>query len=499
MPGEAAARREGWWALALAAAAALRILGFSLAFPFFTNVDEYRHFDVVLKYARGEIPRPGPDRYEPDLAWWVGSFGSPEYHRDPDAPAGAELPRPVWLEPPEVGAARVAQLERYLGERHSLEADQPPLYYAAAGGWLALGRALGLEGALLLYWVRALGAAAGAATVGLAWLLLRDLYPQSALVRLGAPLLLAALPQDWLFYLTSDAFSPLVGGLAFLLALRLAARPGAPTRAYAAAGLVAAAGFLTKFPNAALGAAALVASAASLAGAGAWRARAPRWALYWACFLLPAAGWLLRNWVLGGDLTATAFKVQKLGWVPKAFAAWWDHPLFTPAGAVTFVRHLLPTFWRGELVWQRETLAWPPADALYGATTLLFLALALFGLRRRERPRAARVSEAAAACAVAAGVSILGALSLLFHFPERANPSAGFPFFVEGRLISGVSVPFALLYARGVEVAAAALPGAWRARAGFACLGAVALLALASELWLARPVFASPYNGFHLP
>ena len=69
-------RREGLFALVLAAIAGLRIGLFSLAFPFFSNVDEYRHLDVVIKYSHGYWPTPGPDAYEKELAWWIGMYNS---------------------------------------------------------------------------------------------------------------------------------------------------------------------------------------------------------------------------------------------------------------------------------------------------------------------------------------------------------------------------------------------------------------------------------------
>ncbi len=494
----------GWLAaLLLAGIAGSRVLVFSLAFPFFTNVDEYRHVDVVLKYSRGHWPAPGPDLYEPDLGWWVGSFGSPEYHFVPGQ--GGEVPPPAWKLAPEAAAQRVAQQEAYLGSRHSLEADQPPLYYATAGAWLSVGRALGLEGLALLYWVRLLGAAVAAGCVLVSWRLLRDLYAESPLVQLGVPALLAFLPLDSLYYVTSDVLSPLLGGLAFLLVVNLARAPLASPLAFALAGLVGAAGFLGKYPNAALGAAAFFCSAVVLT-LGAERRVWLRWLLFWGVFLLPPLVWLLRNQVLGGELTGTAFKVETLGWVRKPFLAWWDHPVFTPAGLFTFVRHLVPSFWRGELVWETRTLAWPAVDALYLATTLVFLLLAALGLRRSERSPdgsersfAARVGEGAALCAVLAGAGLLIWLSLLFHFPDRANPSASFPYFVEGRLVSGVLVPFALLYVRGIEVATSRLPAAWRSWAAWGVLTAVIGISATSEVLLSRPVFLSAYNAYHLP
>jgi hypothetical protein len=494
-----APRREGLLVLALAALAALRIAVFSLAFPFFGNVDEYRHLDVVLKYSHGYWPRPGPDPYEVELAWWIGLYGSPEYHRDPSNPKAPAMPRPSWELPAEAAGERVAQQVAYLSPRHSLEADQPPLYYACAGAWLALGRALGIDGGWLLYWVRLLGAAVGGGCVLVTWLLLRGIYPESPVVRVGAPLLLAFLPLDSLYTVTSDVFSPLLGGLTFLLVVRLVRTPAPRAVAFVAAGLCGAAGFLTKYPNAALGAASLFCTGVALSAQPTRARLARRWLLFWLAFLLPPMLWLGRNLVLGGDLTGTGFKVEKLGWVRKPFYAWGDHPLFSPAGLATFVRHLVPTFWRGELVWGTRTLAWPLADWTYLLTTLLFVSLAALGLGRASRAWAARVTEASALCAVLAGVAVLAWLSLLFHFPERANPSASFPYFVEGRLISGVLVPFALLYVRGIEVATSRLSEFWRAPAAWGLLAAVLALALGSELALTRPVFLSAFNAYHLP
>jgi hypothetical protein len=490
---------EGRLVLALALLAGLRVLIFSLAFPFFSNVDEYRHFDVVLKYARGYWPSPGPDRYEPETSWFVGRFGSPEYHRDRVDPLEPELPLPTWRQSDAVGERRVAQMRAYLGGRHSLEADQPPVYYATAGAWLVLGRSLGIEGLHLLYWVRVLGALVGFGLVFGTWWLLRDIYAESALVRLGTPLLLACFPQDALYYVTGDVFSPLLGGLGFLLTLRLLRRAESEAGAYLGAGLVVAAAFLCKYPSLAIVVACAFCSVAAWRAPPAERAPARRWALFWAAFLLPALFWLLRNQLLGGDLTGTAFKVERLGWGHRSLAEYWGHPIFTPAGAATFVTDLIPRFWRGELVWYRDELAWPAADLVYTASTLIFLPLAALGLWRRGRPRALRVAEGAALVAVLAGGAVLALLSLLFVFGETTSPSAAYPYFVQGRLISGVLVPFALLYLRGLEEATSRLPAGWAARAGWGVLGALAALTLVSEALLTAPVFSSLYNGFHLP
>ena len=486
--------------LALAALAGLRVLLFSLAFPFFANVDEYRHVDVVLKYARGYIPVPHDDAYEPEIPELIGSLGSPEYHYDPALPAD-RAPPPVWSAAPGVGERRVENARAFFAARHSLEASQPPVYYATAGAWLSLGRALGLRGGTLLYWVRGLGGLIGFTLVLGSYLLLRDLYAGDALVRVGVPVLLACIPQDSMYYLTGDVFSPLLGGLGFLLVLRALRQPTSAAVTYAAAGLVCAAAVLTKLPNLAIAAACAFCTAAAWKtqpGARLLRDGGGRWLLLWAAMLAPLLFWLVRNQLLFGDPTASALKAERLGWGRKAFADLWSHPIFTPRGVYDFLTGLVPTFWRGELAWHRIPLAWPSADRVYTVSTLTLVPLAVWGLRR-PRARDVRLAEGAALVAVLAALAILVVLSLVFEFHETSNPPVQQPYFVQGRLISGVLVPFALLYMRGLEEATSALPAPWRSRAAWGGLAALLAVVTVSELSLSRAVFASPYNWFHLP
>jgi len=491
------ASREGRVALLLAALAGLRVAVYTLAFPFFTNVDESRHLDVVLKYARGYVPRPGPDLYEPETARWIGRLGSPEYQRDPLTPVQPVVPPPVWEAPPGAEQRRVATMERYLEGRRSLEADQSPLYYATAGGWLALGRGLGLEDGRLLYWVRGLGALGAFALVWVAAWTLRWLAPESRFLRLGVPALLAAFPLDAVYYLTGDALSPLLGGLAFLLPARLAAARPASAWGYAAAGLALAAAFLGKYPNAALFVGAAVSCAAALLGGERLPGARRRWALLWALALAPPLLWLGRNLVLGGELTGTGVKIEGLGWGRKPAAAWLAHPLFTPSGAWIFVRDLVPSFWRGELVWERFELRFAAVDALYRVVSLGAVALVTASLVRGTG--AARRVDAAALASLLAAVGILAFLSLIFVFHQTSSPSVDYPFFVQGRLIAGVLAPFAWLTVRGLEEAAGFGRPAWRAPLAWGALATLIAVALLSELLLTLPVFASAYNFYHLP
>jgi hypothetical protein len=213
---------------------------------------------------------------------------------------------------------------------------------------------------------------------------------------------------------------------------------------------------------------------------------------------LPVGVWLLRNQLLLGDALGTATKVEQLGWSPNPASEWLGHPLFTPRGFASFVQGLVPRFWRGEVVWRRVELAWPPADAIYTATTLVFLALALAALPRRPRGPS-RTAELASAVAIATCIAILVALSLRWVFPEAGNPSAQRPWFHHGRLIGGALLPFALLYLRGLRVLVSPLPQRAGALVAWATLAALCALSVGTEVWLSLPAFRSDSNLFHLP
>ena len=495
-PPAASSRREAVLIAALATFAALRVALFAAAFPFFANVDEQKHVDMVLKYARGYLPEPGRAGFEPQMGQLVGMVASPEYLAEP----GEIAPPPAWRRSPAAMFAVIESSRRFLAARENKEAEQPPAYYAVAAAWLRLGRALGLEGARLLYFVRGLGALAAAAFVWVAYRLVSDLYRDAALIRLGVPILAAVFPQDTLFYVTPDVFSPLFGGLCFALSLRLARRPESGAAVYAAAGIALAAALLTKWTNAALLVVAAAASLHALAHASSplgVRRFAAKLAWQWGLALAPVALWCGRSLRLYGDPTGSALKVARLGWGRKPFGEWLDHPIFTLSGVFEFTTGLIPLFWRGELAWHRSDLALPALDALYTGSTLLLLVLAFAALRGREPARFLAEGLAGLAIAVAAGT--LAVLSLAFVFDATTNPPASHPYFVQGRLISGVLLPFLLVYVRGLEIAAARLPARAARTAGWLGIAALALAVTSSELALAWPVFASDYNAFHLP
>ena len=58
--------------------ALVRIFTFSAAFPFFNNVDEHAHFDMVIKYAGGFLPSNQSDNFDQGIR---GNYSELWHHR----------------------------------------------------------------------------------------------------------------------------------------------------------------------------------------------------------------------------------------------------------------------------------------------------------------------------------------------------------------------------------------------------------------------------------
>ena len=135
-PSDRVASRKPWtvvlsklnerrFVLVLCCLAAIRVFVYSAAFPFFNNVDESPHFDLVLKYSHGLVPRK-MDTVSVEASNYIRQYGSLEYYLN-----SQQLPvkSPVSSAPQQTMTAILwGANPQYLNH----ESSQAPLYYAAA-------------------------------------------------------------------------------------------------------------------------------------------------------------------------------------------------------------------------------------------------------------------------------------------------------------------------------------------------------------------------------
>ena len=505
--GDLALRNERPLLCLIALIAAARVLLFSSVFPLFNNVDEYSHFDAVYKYARGELPHPDRLHHDTRASALIIWLGSPEYIFPPSTFPGGIYPRPPWSVSPEVARARSREGVRRLTGLRNHELAQPPVYYALAGAWYRLGEALGLACGHLVFSIRWLNALFMVGLVWVAHCLACATGRRDPLTRIGVPLLVAVLPQDALYAISNDALSPLLTALALTLILRTHTEPPRPWVSLLA-GAVAAAAVLVKYTNCAVLIPAIALTGLTLCGR---EGRVRGWlrcnVLFWMATLGPIVAWGMRNAALFGDPTARRLIFETMGWRPKPLGALLDHPLFSFPGLAHFLDGLCRDFWRGRFKWGSEVMTDPVADALYVATSAVFLAVATFVIarelsrwlrdRRRDLSPELRV-DLGAWLTVAGGVALLAFFSIWIETGERSVPPRDDPFFTMGRLISGCMVPFALLYMHGLGAATTWLSERARAFARAGLLVLVVATIVVSEAWLSMGPARSNYNWFHL-
>ena len=490
--------------IALCAVAAVRVFLFAAAFPFFNNVDEQAHVDLVLKYARGDWPRQMIERFDPASGRLFVLYGSSEYLAAPERFPGGIIPRPLWSNP--------ALADRLLGEgvrqwtaHVNHEAHSPPVYYALAGAWYTLSGWLGLTDGQRLYWVRFLNVILFALLVWFAYRFCLETYGDRPELRIGVPLLLTFLPQDVFYSVNSDVLSPLLFVVSLSLLLTWYRRDEPGVALSGALGALVSLTFLVKFTNIAL---LVILGATILLKVRQARGERVRDALVPSVVallaaLLPLVLWFGRNYVLFGDLTGMQAKVEFLGWSPRRFGALFSHPIFTPRGVSEFWDSLMRTFWRGEFVWHLKPIANPALDTFYTLSSLALLIAAAVAWRARnaavtEReagPNGDVAGHAAVWASVLLSLLCLVALSVSFEYGRSFYPSQHHPYFTSGRLIAGALVPFLVLYLDGI---------AFLMRPVAPVIGtlvvaaSLSLVMTVSEMQLTWHIFANLDNWFHV-
>jgi hypothetical protein len=490
--------------LLLCLAAAVRVFVFAAAFPFFANVDESLHFDVITQYAHGQLPR-GFHQLSEETLNWIVPYASPEFLFAPEQFPNGKYPAPLWKQTgPEVDR-EIAATKAAWSSEINFESSQPPLYYTVAGAWWWIGKQIGLS-RIPLYWIRFLNVPLVALIVLLGYVTARTVFRECVELRLGVPLLLAFIPQRVFYTMNNDVLSPLCFGMLFLFVLQWLRAESGFIWLGALIGLTIAATYLTKLSNLPLVAVALVLTIARLLLI---IRRTPRVGLtalaaLAVCAAVPIGSWMVWTTFQFGDLTGSREKIALLGWTRKPFHEWRGHPVFTPHGLWVFWSSLIASFWRGELTWQGRLLNWGRADVFFVKSSLIVLGSAVAGLARRAGLSTFQRQAIGIAILIwVAGIVFLGLLSIQFDFGDSTGPSRAHPYFTAGRLLSGALIPFALVYVYGVasvcRLATAILP---RARSvdtilPLVVLGAIVVFTGVSEIAVNRPVFASEHNWFH--
>jgi len=478
-----ATRNERLLIALLCLVAAIRVFVFSAAFPFFNNVDEHSHFDLVFKYSRGHLPGAAIEKFDPEAAKIIAISETGEY---------------VNL-PTNHSPAAVANTVAYRAKRNNLETWAWPAYYMLAGLWCWLGKSLGAADVRLLYWIRFLNVPLAAAFVWLSYIFPRRFFCTNLQQRIALPVMVAFFPQDIFFAITADILSPVVFAAAFFMLLKVWLGEKS-WKYHLFAGLAVAATFLTKVSNIAilpLAAGVVLIKIIQAVRQKRLKQYLPSLIAFAAAAAIPVAGWLGRNYVLFGDFSGAAASIHVRTWTKKPFNEMFNHPILTPSGLFYFLTKLTKTFWRGEFVWRFEGIASPFMDWFYVISSAVLLTVSIFGFinNKTKMDKPYRLVLAASLFVVVLSVMFLAFMSMRYDFGHCFYPSRDKPYFVSGRLIAGTILPFLILYIDGLQ----------RILSKFRCasclLIVVAIIVAAetlSEIIITLPVFASPYNWFHL-
>ncbi len=493
-----ASRHERKFIFLLCAVAAVRVLTFAVAFPFFNNVDEQAHVDLVMKYARGDVPRD-LGHFSSDAAYYFSLYGTPEYFTAPQQFNTGKLPPPIWTLPADK-RYQVVEVNKTWWESHeNHESGEPPLYYAIAGAWLNLGRACGIKGGWLLYWVRFLNVFVAAGLVWVGFIAAKLIFPGRQFTRLCVPLLLAVWPQSVFYSVQSDVLSPLCFGIAFvgLVKLLQVELPSVPLAIWT--GLALAATCLVKtsnLPLLAVGSIVVVLKVRQLAWSRTLGAALITLITLTISAAVPMALWFGWNYHTFGDLTATGSKIEFLGWIRKPVGNWLPHPIFTLHGLNEFWPELMASFWRGEFIWHGRRLASAASDAFYWVSSTLAIGLTAISLFSRHGKLGHHQREDLwlALLSFAVLVLFIILLSIGFDFGPCVYPSNEHPYFTSGRLLSAAAVPFFLFYSQALDCVLSRIPRMWLRIVLFA--GFVGFIVV-SEAVVNWPVFSSNYNFFH--
>ena len=463
----------------LCLAAAIRVFVFSAAFPFFNNVDEQAHFDMVYKYSMGHLPAAPLEYVAPGAAEIIANSLTGEFF---DVKTDSS-------------PATVAYIVTDLVNRYNFETWAWPAYYFLAGLWCRLGESLAIKGTELLYWIRFLDVPLMTVFVWLSWLFSRRFFRDNFQERIAIPLLAAFFPQDIFYAITGDVLSPVVFAAAFFMLLEIGLSEKS-WKYHLFAGLLVAATFLAKASNIAimlLAALIILIKIIRASRRKQIKQYLPALIAFAFAAIIPIATWLGRNYILFGDAVGATASMKLRTWTIKPLSEMFNHPILTPSGFIYFICELTKTFWRGEFVWHARLIASAFMDWFYVISSGVFL-FALI-LNKIGSCMLRRVALAAALFVLVFSVMFLAFMSMRYDFGTCIYPSSDEPYFTSGRLIAGVILPFLFLYVEGLHRILSKLRCA---SSLLFVVGIIVAVITISEIVLSWSVFACPYNWFHL-
>src|SRR6516164_8105091 len=110
------------WLLCIVAA--VHVFVYSAAFPFFNNVDEPTHLDLVLEYSHAHIPR-GMENTSKEASVYLALYCSSAYF----GPTAGPIPPPPWTQPVEKMHQDLLFNSAGWQTQKNYEDGEPPLYY----------------------------------------------------------------------------------------------------------------------------------------------------------------------------------------------------------------------------------------------------------------------------------------------------------------------------------------------------------------------------------
>jgi hypothetical protein len=482
------------WLICLAAA--LHVFIFSATFPFFNVVDEAEHFDLVVKYSQGDIPRI-EEKLSADSCDYTSFYHTWEYLVPPQWFTNGEYPPTPWTQP--AGTARTSLDAARAGweKQDNYEVSQTPLYYAICGAWWRAGEWLGFSGGRWLYTLRFLNMVFVVAMIWLAYHITRMIFPGNSFLQLGVAALIAFMPQTAFYSIGNDVLSPLCFGATFLCLVKWqsAERPSAWHGV--ATGLAFAATYLAKATNIPL--LAVVAFAVAIKACQSfqkhkWPAAIPCLAFI-LCAIPPILGWMFWCKIHFGDFTGAKMKMDYFGWTIKPLAEWWHHPIFTPRGFWIYLSGQIGTFWQGEFWWHHRSLSLPGTYFIYTTISLALIVITGYSLlvRSTEPAQQSHALQLSLACIVA-GLGFFALMSIAYDFHNCPYPSRQHPYFTSGRLLLGALIPFFILIVYGLDRAL----DRFGTTVKYLTFAILVSFMVAGEIATDWPIFFNPYNWFIL-